>query len=99
MIDLSPATTQRVTATFRDEDRAEAARLLTEECAERIPLWRDLSPAGLDRIRIAAVKLSEGDMAKLRYAISVANVDWRDVLVAAGFANDIAAHERWMPNG
>jgi hypothetical protein len=28
-----------------------------------------------------------------------ANTDWRDVLVAAGFANEVLAHRRWFEEG
>jgi hypothetical protein len=97
VVELSPATTRRLDALFRDEDRGEATRLLREECAENIPLWFDPTSSGLDRLRIAAIKLSEGDLAKLRRAVEIAHQDWRDVLVAAGFGNDVTAHERWMP--
>ena len=34
---------------------------------------------------------------RLREAIHVAQEDWRDVLVAAGFGTDTRAHERWEP--
>jgi len=50
-----------------------------------------------DRIRLAALRLGDGDLAKLGSAIDLAKVDWRDLLVAAGFADDVQAHHRWMP--
>jgi hypothetical protein len=33
----------------------------------------------------------------LQRAIELAKADWRDLLVAAGFAEDIHAHEHWSP--
>jgi hypothetical protein len=84
-------------AIFPAKDLAEAERLISEECGESIPLWRDRTPTGLERIRLAVVRLSKGELADLRAAIREANTDWRDVLVAAGFANDIEAHRHWTP--
>ena len=45
----------------------------------------------------AALKLSGGDLGELRSAIRLAKADWRDLLVAAGFAEDVGAHKRWLP--
>jgi hypothetical protein len=36
---------------------------------------------------VAALQLSGGDRAKLDAAIQLAKTDWRDLLVAAGFAD------------
>ena len=51
----------------------------------------------MDRIRLAAIKLSNGVYAKLVEAVSLANTDWRDLLMAAGFGYDIDAHNKWVP--
>jgi hypothetical protein len=67
--------------------------MLVDECGANLPLMDD--PELLERIRVAAIKMSDGDMAKLRQAVDVAKVDWRDLLVAAGFGNDVHAHQRW----
>jgi len=34
-------------------------------------------------------------MEKLRAAVKLANADWRDLLVAAGFADSVDAHKHW----
>ena len=75
--------------------RTEAASLLVDECGDNLPLMDD--PELVDRIRIAALKVSEGDLARLRDAIDLAKVDWRDLLVIAGFGTDVLAHRRWEP--
>jgi hypothetical protein len=36
----------------------------------------------------AALKLSRGDLTGLRDAVELVNIDWRDLLLAAGFADD-----------
>jgi len=48
-------------------------------------------------VRFAALKLSEGNKDKLLRAAQLAQYDWRDLLVAAGFANDAEAHNSWAP--
>ena len=37
-------------------------------------------------------------MAELQKAIELAKTDWRDLLMSAGFGEDIHAHERWFPD-
>lgn len=96
-VDLSPGARARLERLFRPEERKEAARLLTRECGSNLPLLGDRDAAGLDRFRFAALKVSGGRMPALRDAIRLAQVDWRDLLVAAGFAHDPLAHERWEP--
>lgn len=70
---------------FFGGDREEASRLLSEWSVEG------------DRVRIAALKLSNGSLEKLKEAIEMGNEDWRDLLYAAGFANDTKKHLRWIP--
>ncbi len=96
-MNLSPETQRRLEILFREEHRAEAARLLAEECGNNLPFLEKLDERGLERVRFAALKLSEGDLTKLRRAVEVAKEDWRDLLVAAGFGHDTRAHEQWFP--
>jgi hypothetical protein len=42
--------------------------------------------------RFAVLRLSNGDLTKLRGLGHHGNVDWRDVLVWAGFGNSLTAH-------
>jgi hypothetical protein len=49
----------------------------------------------MERIRFAALKLSKGNPHKLLRAIEEARVDWRDLLLAAGFGTDENAHDIW----
>ena len=53
------------------------------------------TPDDMERIRFATIKLSEGNLDKLCYAIGLAQKDWRDLLVFSNFAHDIKAHEIW----
>jgi hypothetical protein len=62
-----------------------------------MPQCEESTPEKMDRIRLAAIKLSNGVYVKLVEAVSLANTDWRDVLMAAGLGYDIDAHNKWVP--
>jgi len=49
----------------------------------------------LERLRFAAIKLSQGNSQALLRAIDVACMDWRDLLVAANFGHEVRAREAW----
>lgn len=97
MIPLSKPTKARLDALFREEDRATAAKLLIDECGDALPCTSNKTADFWDRIRFAVIKLSAGDMTKLKEQIECAKRDWRDTLVAAGFADDPQAHRSWFP--
>jgi hypothetical protein len=86
---------QRIAILFRPNDMGIVSSLLSDECGPNLTEHPEL----LERIRIAVLKLSHGDLNALQRAIDLAQHDWRDVLVAAGFADDIKAHESWWPDG
>jgi hypothetical protein len=50
---------------------------------------------GSHRVALAVLKISEGHGVKLNDAIRLAELDWRDVLMAAGFGEDLQAHTAW----
>ena len=70
--------------------------LLEAECGTNLPFMNRETPESLERIRFAVLRLSRGSMAELARAVSIARVDWRDVLVAAQFASDLDAHHAWL---
>lgn len=96
-IPLSSLTREKLDAIFAPADRAEAAKLLVEHCATSLPLWRGTKPADFERIRLAVIKLSKGDLLMLERIIEQAHTDWRDVLMGAGFGDDVNAHLHWKP--
>ena len=93
---LSPQTQSLVDILFARQHRAEATRLLIEECGSNLPYCEKANEYGLERIRFGTLKLSQGDLLRLREAVELAKTDWRDLLVAAGFGNDTQAHKHWM---
>lgn len=98
MVELSAATRERLRDLFTPDDANEAERLLVEECADNLPaIGGPATPIRLERIRFAALRRSDGRIERLREAVALAQTDWRDLLVAAGFAHDVDAHARWWP--
>jgi hypothetical protein len=83
---LEPATKRRIDMLFSEGERDEAVRLLSES-----------KLSGDDRVRFSALKISNGNLEKLKEAIAIGEDDWRDLLLAAGFANDPGKHLRWIP--
>ena len=81
---------------FAEPARVEAARLLRDECADNLPFLAKADAEKLERFRFAALKVSGGDLGKLEQAVRLAQTDWRDLLVAAGFANSLDAHRQWF---
>ena len=90
-------TEQRIDALFPAEKRALVRKLLLEECGHNLPFSNKSDSAAMDRCRFAALKVSGGDRQKLQSAVRLAKTGWRDLLVAAGFANDPQAQLRWTP--
>jgi hypothetical protein len=98
MIELSPLTREHVSTLFRPADVDGAEHLLAHECAENLPMnASDATPAGMERVRFAAIRVSGGSLDRLREAIRLAQIDWRDLLVSADFALRVDAHEKWHP--
>lgn len=87
----------RVEALFSVSDRAHAELILVKECGSSLPFCKDSTPEQLERIRFAALKLSNGSIAELKRAVTLAREDWRDLLMAAGLGTDIHAHQHWVP--
>jgi hypothetical protein len=71
---------------------------LSNHCAASLPgvgdsaEWMEL----VDRVQLAALRGSGWDMARIRANVALANVDWRDLLVAAGFGQSLSAHIAWQ---
>ena len=94
---LTVETQRRIDALFPPQEREEASELLDRDCGTNLPFCENSSPESLERIRFAALKISRGKLERLLDAVLLAQTDWRDLLMAAGFGEDISAHERWFP--
>lgn len=94
---MSAETLRRIELLFAAGDREEAEAIIAYECGTNLPFLEDATARQLERYQFAALKLSDGDLGKLREAVELAKVDWRDLLMAAGFGQDATAHDRWLP--
>ncbi len=86
---LTSGLTQRIAMMFAPDEIELVSSLLTEGCSSKLTRF----PVLLDRIRYAVLKLSGGNLDELRKAIRIAQRDWRDALVWAGFGQSLDAHE------
>ena len=98
MIELTQRTVQLINNLFVKADRQEASKLLKFECADNIAFNNGNNSIGMERIRFAAIKLSQGNLAKLYYAVDLAQKDWRDLLLFSDCALDLNSHEIWANN-
>ncbi len=96
MVELSEETQKRVKKLFSPELQVEATKTLENECGTNLPFCRNHNKYELERIRFSALKVSGGDIERLKESVELAKVDWRDLLMAAGFAEDTEAHKHWM---
>jgi hypothetical protein len=97
MLELSQRVKSVVERVFSTNEIELAKTLLIHDCGNNVPQCEEHTPEKMDRIRLAAIKSSNGVYAKLVEAVSLANTDWRDLLMAAGFGYDIDAHNKWVP--
>ena len=97
MIPLSTETRVRLEALFPKEEQEAAATLLVEECGDALPLTSRANEEFWNRVRFAVLKLSAGDLQKLKREVDSAKRDWRDTLMAAGFGQSVVAHKSWFP--
>jgi hypothetical protein len=95
-VPLTEGTAQRIARLFSPADRELVSTSLLERCGDNLPFAG--TAAGIERIRFAVLKVSGGDLGTLQRAIDLANQDWRDLLVAAGFEHDPSAHSSWWPD-
>lgn len=95
MVELTKETIQLINKIFPESNRAEVIELLKYDCSDNLPLFKGATSERLERVRFAAIKMSEGQMDKLYYAVNLAQVDWRDLLMLTGCGNDVNLHEIW----
>jgi len=95
MVELTKQTLASIRALFQSSDVESAERALTEHGNRLQPTeGEDALP---ERIQLAAVRFSGGRLPDLTLALQLAEIDWRDLLVGAGFADDPNAHAHWAP--
>jgi hypothetical protein len=94
-IPLSKKTKQAAEILLAEGVRSRVEERLVADTSEGIPLWQELTPEGLERIRFAVLKLIAQNPKNENIAFKYAKVDWRDLFMAAGFGESATEHERW----
>jgi hypothetical protein len=92
---LSGTTNALIEKIFPPEHREEVAHILIYECGNNLRDHKWSNEHGLERIRFAVLKMSLGDVQRLRRAVKLAQEDWRDAFMGAGFEVSTTAHEEW----
>lgn len=95
MNEITPLVRSHILRLFGRHEQREVARLLQEDCGAVLSGTQNASAASIERIQCAALKSSDGRIDKLYDAIALAQTDWRDLLVVAGFGHDPQAHLNW----
>jgi hypothetical protein len=93
---ISPETLRRIEQVFPEHLRTDVVGYLVTQCGWNLPYCERDTAMDMERIRFAVLKLSNGTVDGLLRAIQEAQIDWRDVLVSAGFGNDVESHKRWL---
>ena len=96
---MTPFTKTILQQIFAQAQWAVVTEILDADCGSNLPLIERQGESGIERMQCAALKMSAGSLQRLQEAIKQAQVDWRDVLVATGFANNATAHLEWTPEG
>ncbi len=96
---MTPFTKTVLQLSFAQAQWAVVAEILDVDCGGNLPLIERQGDSGIERVQCAVLKISDGSLQRLEQAVNQAQVDWRDVLVAAGFANNATAHLEWRPEG
>ncbi len=98
MIPLSNNTQKLVMRIVPNEFQEKVIKLLENECADNLPFLEDSTPESIERFRFAVLKIGKRNLSKIETAIDLAKQDWRDLLVAAKFANSVETHKLWSKN-
>ena len=81
-VELTELVLRKVQQWFPTDEQADVIRLLEKECGRGLPFYEHSDAHGLERGRLAVVKLAGGSLAEFRRQVEVAK-DWRDVLSPA----------------
>jgi hypothetical protein len=72
--------------------------MIENECGTESLSCDGWTPEQMERIRFGVLKLVHENKLKLNAALNLAQTDWRDLLISAGFDRDVDAHKAWAKN-
>ena len=83
-IGLTPAVVEEIGKHSPAAQHESVKQILDQECGRTIPFCRKATAQELEYIRLCVLRLSKGNLSELRKCVELANVDQRDVFLAAG---------------
>jgi hypothetical protein len=83
-VGLTRAVTGEIRKQFPIEQQDVVEEIIDKECGRTIPFEREATAERLEFIRLCVLRLSKGNLSDLRRWVELANIDQRDVLLAAG---------------
>ncbi len=92
---LSPNTKSLVNILFKPRDAKEVCDKIEIYCGTETLGCEGWTSEQLERIIFAVLKFSCEAKGGVEVAIELANTDWRDLLMVAGFGEDLNAHQMW----
>ncbi|MCV6623456.1 MAG: hypothetical protein OIF51_17085 [Cellvibrionaceae bacterium] len=95
MSELSKRTKDLVHCLYESREALEVCDMLDRECGTETLSCDGWTPEQMERIRFGVLKLAHENKLELDAAIRLAQTDWRDLLMSAGFSQDLNAHEKW----
>jgi hypothetical protein len=96
MSEITERTKKTIAALFSEKEQGLVEAELESKCSTNVPGCSNWANSQLERIWFAVLKLSDGDIKKLRSSIQLANTDFRDLFAAADFGHDLEAHNKWF---
>jgi hypothetical protein len=82
-VGLTAAGVDEICKQFPSEQHDVVKEIMDKECGRTIPFQREATVEELEYIRLCVLRLSKGNLSELRKWVELANVDQRDVLLAA----------------
>ena len=92
---LSKRTKELIHCLYKSDEALTVCDMLEVKCGTEALSCDGWTPENMERIRFAVLKLAYENTLDLRAALSLAQSDWRDLLMFAGFGQDVKAHEKW----
>ncbi len=94
MIKLSSRTLKLIKIFYEfEEEQEEVISVLENQCADNLPFCENGTPLSMERIRFSVLRLDK-EHGEFNQWVKLANIDWRDLFIAAGFG-DTDAHLDW----
>lgn len=85
---LSQKVSHQIRSRFPSGQWSEVASVLLAECSSRL-LMLEREPAAQERVQLAVLELSRGQISRFHESVQAAKLDWRDGLLWAGPGDDI----------